>query len=675
MDENEKFNESLKDMGINVEQASGATQELVKILGTLNKASKEEQAASEAVAKINKKLQERAAKLESGWGGLLAAGVGLVATLNSATSSVYGSDKAFTSLIPTLDAFSSTTKAIITAFGELGSGASVAGFSLGKASEGAAKIVNVGVDIVSNAAKFQLETAQKVADSYVEASKAGAGFATGIESLARDAKSAGLPMQMYTKILTTNIEAIGNFGIGVSNGAMKLADMASDIGRTDHQLLAMYGGFEGLSKGIADYMDLQTQLGQNNKISSKEQISGATEYLRRQRELTDITGKNAEQLKKEEQERRTRLDYTLKLGRLGEVAQKNVQEGMAVAGKIFGTSGAKYAEEYFATGGKVISEEGLRYQAMNREAANTIGQMLDTADQSREGFRTSYSKVLSDNATLLEAAARANEDLATINRAANNDIIRGMAETSSSIIANLNLIKNAGSITAEIESKRQAEMDSATKGFATAIERLTESQMKIDASVVKNMSQMDKLVGFLYDQQQKIIDAQDKVINVINAITTGSFTDFKKALSELTLFMMGKMGDDLKKNQGQAAAPSAPVVSQAGQGQQVLLNQIDQNNAKLAADRAAYEERVRKAQEAKATDNKRADGGVAYGPTLTGEAGPEAHIPLKNNSIPMNIDFGPVIQAMNQQSRLTEELISQVRDSKDVQERILNASY
>lgn len=679
MDENEKFNESLKDMGINLDEASGATQDLVKLLGALNKVSKEEQAAKEAEVKITRKLEERAKKLEEGWGGLLAAGVSLVASLNSATSSVYGSDKAFTSLIPTLDAFSTTTKAIITAFGDLGSGASVAGFSLGKATEGAAKLLNVGVDIVANAAKFQLETAQKVADSYVEASKAGANFATGIESLARNAKEAGLPIQMYTKILTSNIESIGKFGIGVTNGAMKLADLTSDIGRNNKELLAMYGGFEGVSQVIAQYMDLQTQLGTDNKVTTKKQIEGATEYLRRQRELSDITGKNAEALKKEEQERRTRLDYTLKLSRLGETAQENVREGMQVASKIFGAAGAKYAEEYFATGGQVISEESLRYQAMNQEAANTIAKMVEGVDQSREGFRSAYGKILSDNATILEAAAKANEDLATINRAANNDIIKGMAETSSSIIANLNLIKNAGSITAEMETKRNEQMDAATAGFAKAIEQLTESQMKIDTSVVKNMTQMETLVTFLYNQQQKIIDAQDKVINVINAITTGSFTDFKSALGDLTKFMMGRLGDMVGAENKKPAAPSTTntTTTQTGQGQQVLLNQIDQNNERLASDRAAYEERVRKAREAKAaqTDNKRAGEGIAYGPTMTGEDGPEAHIKLRNNSIPMDINFGPLLDAMRDQTVLQQEVIRELRESRDVQERILNASY
>jgi hypothetical protein len=674
MDENEKFSESLKDMGVNIDQASGATQELVKILGALNKVSKEEQAAKEAEAKIVKKLEERADKLREGWGGLLTAGVALVASLNSATSSIYGSDKAFTSLIPTLDAFTSTTKAIVTAFGDLASGASVAGFSFGKASEGAAKLINVGVDIVANAAKFQLETAQKVADTYTEAAKAGANFATGIQSLANDARHAGLPMQMYTKILTTNIEAIGKFGIGVTNGAMKLADLASDIGRGDRKLLAMYGGFEGLSQGIAQYMELQTQLGVDNKVSSKEQIAGAAEYLRRQRELSDITGKNAEALKKEEQERRNKLDYALKLAELGKDQQDNVQEAMEVIGKTMSSRAAKYAEEYFATGGQVISKANLEWAATNAEAARAAERVIGEIDKSRSAFRDGYGKVLAESQPALAEAAKSNRELSTINRAANNEILAGMAETSSAIIANGNVMKSVGSQTAEMEGKRNEQMDAATAGYANAIERLTQSQMKIDASVVNNMTKMGTLVDFLYDQQQKIIDAQDKVINVINAITSGSFTDFKNALGDLTKFMMGRMVDMAGQEENRTGDISY-IAPEAGQTYEVPTapTASDMENAQNLVQQALA--RRNASNKAGATDNKRAGEGIAYGPTLTGEDGPEAHIKLRNNSIPLDINLDPLISAMRDQAELQKEMIRELRDTRDVQERILNATY
>lgn len=675
MDENEKFSESLKDMGVNLDQASGATQELVKILGALNKVSKEEQASKEAEAKIMRKLEERGAKLEAGWGGLLAAGVSLVASLNSATSSIYGSDKAFTSLIPTLDAFSNTTKAIITAFGDLGSGASVAGFSFGKASEGAAKLVNVGVDIVTNAAKFQLETAQTVADTFTEASKAGANFATGIQSLANDAKNAGVPMQVYTKILTSNVDAISRMGLGLTEGTNKIASLATTIGRGDRKLLAMYGGFTQVGQGIADYMELQSQLGVDNKNMSKDQIAGAAEYLRRQRELSDLTGKRAEDLKKEDQERRNKIDYAMRLAELGKDQQQNVDEAIQMAGKTMGAGAAKYAEEYFATGGQVITKANLEWAAGSQEAAKTVERIMGTIDQSREQFRKGYGDIMADSRPALLEFAKNQRAMGSVNRAANNDVVAAWNQTASAIMANNTTLKTAGEQTAKLEEGRNATMDAATDGYANAIERLTTSQMKIDQSVISNMTKMGTLVDFLYDQQQKIIDAQDKVINVINAITSGSFTDFKNALGDLTNFMLGRLGE-LSEDQRYELDRQTKGSYVTPTGETVQMPNAPTTGEMENAHNLVQEALKRRNEgKAGATDNKRAGEGIAYGPTMTGEDGPEAHIKLRNNSIPMDINLDPLINAMRDQTELQREMIRELRDSRDVQERILNASY
>lgn len=84
---------------------------------------------------------------------------------------------------------------------------------------------------------------------------------------------------------------------------------------------------------------------------------------------------------------------------------------------------------------------------------------------------------------------------------------------------------------------------------------------------------------------------------------------------------------------------------------------------------------MKRRKDVDAMANKRDSEGIAYGPTMTGEAGPEAHIKLRNNSVPLDINFGPLIAAFNEQTKLTQEVIDELRNSKDIQERLLNASY
>jgi hypothetical protein len=62
------------------------------------------------------------------------------------------------------------------------------------------------------------------------------------------------------------------------------------------------------------------------------------------------------------------------------------------------------------------------------------------------------------------------------------------------------------------------------------------------------------------------------------------------------------------------------------------------------------------------------DGGITNGPSLAGEAGPEAVIPLPNGrTIPVKMDVGELVEKM-------EELISVSRDQLSTSEKILSAS-
>lgn len=71
----------------------------------------------------------------------------------------------------------------------------------------------------------------------------------------------------------------------------------------------------------------------------------------------------------------------------------------------------------------------------------------------------------------------------------------------------------------------------------------------------------------------------------------------------------------------------------------------------------------------------RAEGGIARGPTIAGESGTEAVIPLDKGPIPLQIDLTPLIQILQQNNSLTREMLDALGDMTDVQERILNASY
>jgi uncharacterized small protein (DUF1192 family) len=299
------------------------------------------------------------------------------------------------------------------------------------------------------------------------------------------------------------------------------------------------------------------------KIDYAANKAAATDYLYRQKELTAITGKNAELLKKEEEARRNQLDYNLKLGRLGDEARKNVAEGLAIAGKVFGSEGAKYAEEYFATGGKVYSKSALAYQAINQEAAAVMAGMIGAVDQSREGFRTFTGSLLKDAAPALEAYARSNENLAEINRNANNPFITSMTATSAAIMESLTFLKESTALFATIEADRlkmtTQPLDAATQAYANAQAALLNNQMQIDQTVLKNMESMGRTIALMNQIQLGFISLQGAANETLNKIIESGFQGSDAIENFLSLLM-----NTIQNPLPDAGAPPVPAPPAAG---------------------------------------------------------------------------------------------------------------
>lgn len=542
-----------------INNAGGAAQQLAEMLQAASRSSARQTTATDVARDSMRELDRAQNNVRSGMIGMVNTLQGLASSLVSVGASAYTADKAFTAMVPALDAMGAALKGTFDALGKMGSGMSIAGFSFGQASEGIAAAAKLYVDVLQGALRFQLEAAQSVADKFIELASAGAVFGGGITEIKQTLQGAtvtlsdgtkkfvegiGLPLQEFTRIVTQNAESIASMGLGMKNGGIFVAGLGKKIYYANEGLAALYGSVTELSKGTADYLGLQSQLGVDASKNFDKSMEGATEFLLRQKELSAITGKNTETLKREEQSRRGQLDYNLKLGRLGEVAQQNVKEGMAIAGKMFGDSGAKYAEEYFATGGNVYTKEALAYQAVNQEAASTIEGMLSGINQSREAFRENAAKTFQTAAPALEEYAKSLEELSSINRAANNSTIKGMTDTASAIQAALPAINNLRDVFAVIEADRKKiseGLDEPLRTFVDANKAMLDNRMKMDTLIIDNMSKMTDLVKALYATQLAFIQAQPDAIKAFNDLKQAG-SDANAVLKEFGNRLAGLMG-------------------------------------------------------------------------------------------------------------------------------------
>jgi hypothetical protein len=577
----------LQQLGLTANNASGAMQQLISALSKTTSASNNQTNAATLTAQSLQQLQGSSGRLATAFGSTLSIGTSLIGSLTSITSTVYGADKAFTSVIPTLDALSSIFKKTVTAAGQLASGTSFLGTSFGRASEAIASGATAVMDIITDQLKFQLQSAQQVADSFLEVAKAGATFGGSIQAFASAAARAHMPLQEFGRFIVQNNETLSKLGKSITKAAVDAISFGRALYKDNDVLVALYKNIEGLSQGAAEYLALQNQLGAGAKLDEQgliRQRKSVEEYLIRQKELSAITGKNTDTLRREEEGRRKQLDYNLKLGRLGDEARKNVQEGMAIAGKVFGDSGAKYAEEYFATGGKVFSAEAIAYASTNQEAADAISNLMSTVNSSREQYRKGYGQYFAANADTLEAAARSNEDLAEISRAAANPIIRGMAETGAAIMQSGTLIRNMTAMLQEIEEEGKRLRsgkpgDAATQAFVDAERERAKVQIKIDETVLDNMKKIGSVTDFLNRQTMAYVEAQKDVGIIIQklkqALEVGSqvrYEDFVEWGKSLINAITGKLG---------VGPPPAPVVPESGGGAPVQPGNLGTRGASL----------------------------------------------------------------------------------------------
>ena len=476
--------------------------------------------------------------------------------------------------------------------------------------------------VLFGAMKLQLGLMEKQLNMYKQVNQTGAIFGGSLSNLQKAAQSAGTGVDILGNIIKGTGDRLSELGLSMSLGGYTVAQYASTLARTDRAMLNLYGSTEELAAGTADYLSLQAQVGKTDLNNQAANSKGLREYLRTTKELSDITGKRASQLKSEEDARRNELAYNLKIGRLGDDAKRNVTEGMAVATKLFGTQGAKFAQEFFATDGRVVSPESLRFQAMMPEAAAAIAEMVSATGESKDQYRARIGSYLDANKEVFQQIAKDYEALAEINYGANNPILTAMTGVGTSLEMSASLINNINDLFKKAKDEAAAAdrgADPITKTIQDAEKIRLDNQLAIDKIVKENFNKMSSIIQILGKLQQLQIVSAGFVVDLATT-ALGKTSDASLAALEL-----------LKKLQSDTTTPRT---------QGTPLPPLPQN----------------------------ALGGVTQGPAIAGEDGPEAIIPLAKGNVPLDIDWTPMVRALN-------ELLAATEEGNDIRERLLKASY
>lgn len=670
----------------------------------------------------------------------------------SASQSIYNSDQAFAAVKPTLDVLGSAVKAVSGAFAGLFTGIPI----LGSFFSGADKLIGPAVDLSVQVMQAQIDNAQKFVNTYSSLSKIGLTFGGAVEQMRTSAATAGMSLDSYSKFLTTNVENLSLLGGTLEQGASRVTKFGATIANNNPKLLAMYGSLEALQGGTADYASLLARSGIDLNRSDKDLISGAKEYLVNMKELSALTGKSAEELKKSEEARMQSAAYSLQLTKMDDVKRANTQNAMEMTQKNYGEAAAKYAQEFIATNGKVTSEGALLFKSMYPEIANTVDRTLSVTGQTADQFKRSQAEIIESSRDAIKKEVTSRENLLQLQAGggAGDAYLDALNKTAAAVLKSQTSQSEAVEANAKLEKERNAKITEGTASFANAIVGLNRFKMKIDEQTENNLPRIGKVVdGLLKVQDQinelfgknitnavnKAVDALIKLANALNGTTPTIAPDGKTSLlppkpgTEGTApqattgggAATGGMKGGLRRR-GVATESGLKIKSAESTGggehterlQQIAeiiheklggdykyfsaFNDMSHDGSSkhtqglaldlVLNDRKKYAEVAAMIRDipgvasvldeanfprpttkgdhihVEAHAEKLAKGGITRGPSIAGEAGPEAVIPLPDGrSIPVKMDMSEMVSKL-------EEMISLLRDQRDNSEKLLYAT-
>ena len=209
---------------------------------------------------------------------------------------------------------------------------------------GTTSIFGIALGTASESLKLYVKMAGAQADalmkSYQDLSSVGAAGKADLtdtyETMRKFGATSKEDLPKITQMVGQNAEMLSKLGGTVSQGMKQFADVSASIQQTGLQTEFMNMGMsvDSINKGIAGYLKIQTQSGQAQKMTQEELNAGAADYLKQLDNLSKLTGKSAEALGKEREERMNDEKFAIMRRQQYQVVARGGAEGARMEATI-----------------------------------------------------------------------------------------------------------------------------------------------------------------------------------------------------------------------------------------------------------------------------------------------------------------------------------------------------
>lgn len=508
-------------MGLTTAQAEATIRSLANLARATDTTTNAQNVQTQSISNLTAAQQRYVSNINAAIG---VAG-NLNSTLLSMADSMAASNSVFSQIKPALNFLSTTAStvgkfipSVMTTIGTGlgaffgGAGGAAVGNKLGSlvggVIEGAFGALNDGAKAV---AELYLDQGEKVMNAFNMLSSTGVTFGASLQNMSRVVNSTGVPLEMLAKIAQQNAENLAVLGGGVSGALERVAKAArNDLGP---QLVTLYGGFANLGDELTDYLAMQQRIGVQENLLSSENIEGTRNYLYVLKNISDLTGKNAKQLKNEIEQRNRN------------VAAQNFMNSLDAKGR----------EQYLAMMAQV--PKGME---------GVMQDIIMAAARGQEAVSTPYLTLRGIMPEVTEAMTRMASGLGK----SNEEFVKIMDESGKSLVKSgqmyskeydpLFFLKEQGRLSSGIIETANTILTDINSN-ATRLQKLGETTRKL-LEETKNLK--DKPTDFA-ESVASVANAQAKLGVSLNNLMTGTddvkgkFSDFAKVAEKLVSTTQG----------------------------------------------------------------------------------------------------------------------------------------
>jgi uncharacterized protein YoxC len=243
------------------------------------------------------------------------------------------------------------------AFGKKGKVVGAALDLLGIGIAGASKGISA---LASAVLPYMIKEVERTLDSFQRMSTAGAVFSDGMTGMRHAASDAGLSLETFSKITTANAESFGATGLGVTGAAKKFADVSNIMSRSgiQQQILNLGYSLEEYGSLTADVMANLNRTGNLRSVSDEQIANITSQYAKDLRIISSITGEDAKKKLAAVRAENDILAFQQKL------AEKSPEQQQAIEAAMASMTAAQQKNlREMIVFGSVINQEGAIMEA------------------------------------------------------------------------------------------------------------------------------------------------------------------------------------------------------------------------------------------------------------------------------------------------------------------------